>query len=104
MAQAMVICFLLLRQLVRLALHLALERAGKSIAARMAMMAITTRSSIKVNAERGARSAECGVRARFCVSLFILIPFYCKGIVRQRSSDSKRKHANNRGVLESTGP
>src|SRR5437870_6526410 len=32
------------------ALHLALLSAGKSIAARMAMIAITTRSSIRVNA------------------------------------------------------
>ena len=39
----------LLRHLVRLALSLALLNAGKSIAAKMAMMAMTTSSSIKVN-------------------------------------------------------
>jgi hypothetical protein len=37
-------------QLVALALALALDKAGKSIAARIAMIAITTSSSISVNA------------------------------------------------------
>src|SRR5690349_542687 len=41
-------CLRLLRQLMPCALVLALARAGKSIAARMAIMAMTTRSSISV--------------------------------------------------------
>ena len=45
-------------QEIRLAASLALESDGRSIPARMAMMAITTRSSIKVNAGRGLRG--CG--------------------------------------------
>src|ERR1035437_1177686 len=48
MAVAMPICLWLLRQLMALAFSLALLKAGKSIAARMAMMAITTNSSIRV--------------------------------------------------------
>src|SRR5260370_7058392 len=43
---------MLVRHWVRLACSLALARAGNSIAARMAMMAITTSSSINVNALR----------------------------------------------------
>src|SRR5262245_12218367 len=41
-------CLLLLTHCVRTALSFALERAGSSIAARMAMIAITTKSSINV--------------------------------------------------------
>ena len=43
-------CLRLLRQPIFFALSLALAKAGKSSAARMAMMAITTSSSIRVNA------------------------------------------------------
>src|SRR6266478_4392460 len=45
-------CFKLLRHWIRLARSLALARAGNSIAARMAMMAITTKSSISVKPRR----------------------------------------------------
>src|SRR5438045_510020 len=48
-------CLTLLRQAVVCALALALASAGKSIAARMAMMAITTSSSIKVKAPEVTR-------------------------------------------------
>ena len=43
-------CLRLLRQEIICALCLALARAGKSMAARMAMIAMTTSSSIRVNA------------------------------------------------------
>src|SRR5439155_7207148 len=43
-------CLLLFKSMLCCALFLALLSAGRSIAARMAMMAITTRSSISVNA------------------------------------------------------
>src|ERR1035437_962324 len=46
-------CFLLLRHMVCQALLLARAKAGRSKAARMAMMAITTSNSIKVKAFRG---------------------------------------------------
>src|SRR6266702_3915564 len=46
--KARAICLLLLTQAIVLALALALAKAGSSIAARMAMMAITTSSSINV--------------------------------------------------------
>src|SRR5579862_1178042 len=45
----MPICLMLLMQEVCFAFDLALARAGRSIAARIAIMAITTSSSIKVN-------------------------------------------------------
>jgi hypothetical protein len=43
-----------------LALALALFKAGKSIAARMAMMAMTTSCSIKVKAQRAGRARPVG--------------------------------------------
>src|SRR5215467_1570630 len=46
--QAMVSCFVLLRQEIPCDLVLALPSTGKSIAAKIAMIAITTSSSIKV--------------------------------------------------------
>src|SRR6266550_3475655 len=51
-AQARVIWCLLLRQCARWAFALALDSAGRSRAAKMAMMAITTSNSISVNARR----------------------------------------------------
>jgi hypothetical protein len=47
---ATAICLLLLMQLAVLARSFALASAGNSIAARIAMMAMTTSNSIKVNA------------------------------------------------------
>ena len=49
-----VICLTLLMQLPSLARSLAIASAGSSNDARMAMMAMTTKSSIKVNAPAGA--------------------------------------------------
>src|SRR5580765_8201976 len=48
-------CLLLLTHAICRALHLALLSAGKSMAARMAMMAMTTNSSMRVKA-RAARA------------------------------------------------
>src|SRR5215831_16289940 len=48
-------CFSLLVHWMRLAANFALAKAGKSIAARMAMMAMTTRSSMSVNPVRPER-------------------------------------------------
>src|ERR1051326_702271 len=44
-----------LKQEMPVALHLALERAGKSMAARIAIIAMTTRSSIRVKPTRFLR-------------------------------------------------
>src|SRR5207245_2029563 len=49
------ICFSLLAQPIRLARSFDLDKAGSSILARMAMIAITTSNSIKVNAPTGSR-------------------------------------------------
>src|SRR5213595_3787704 len=56
-------CRRLLRQAIRRALHLAEASAGRSMAARMAMMAITTSSSIRVKACR-ERVCKCGKSGR----------------------------------------
>src|SRR5438132_4946931 len=53
MCIARAICFTLFWHCERTALSLALAKAGSSIAAKMAMMAITTSSSIRVNADGG---------------------------------------------------
>ena len=50
MCQAVINCLLLLRHWIPWAFILALLNAGKSIDARMAIMAITTSSSMRVNA------------------------------------------------------
>src|SRR2546421_12867137 len=63
-------CRKLLEQAVTLVLHLARESAGNSKAARIAMIAMTTSNSIRVNA-RGRGIRECGDRHR-CNSSFIL--------------------------------
>src|SRR6478609_2552091 len=49
MKKAKAICLLLFKQATALAFCFALDKAGKSIAARIAMMAITTNSSMRVN-------------------------------------------------------
>src|SRR5512143_118455 len=54
------ICFMLLWHCAALALSLALAKAGRSSAARIAMMAMTTSNSIKVNAlARTGRTVSC---------------------------------------------
>jgi hypothetical protein len=50
-------CFMLLRHLMRAALAWALARAGSSIAGKIAMMAITTKSSINAGMKRMAANA-----------------------------------------------
>ena len=57
----------------RLAFAFAFDSAGKSIAARMAMMAMTTRSSIKVNAQRVPPRRRW---AHFLISDFELNEFF----------------------------
>ena len=52
MIQASESCFWLLTQVIEWALSLARLKAGSSMAARMAMMAITTSNSINVKARR----------------------------------------------------
>ena len=52
MIQASESCFWLLTQVIDWALSLARLKAGSNIAAKMAMMAITTRSSMRVKARR----------------------------------------------------
>src|SRR2546425_13032170 len=63
-------CRKLLEQAVTLVLHLARESAGNSMAARIAMIAMTTSNSIRVNA-RGRGIRECRDRHR-CNFSFIL--------------------------------
>src|ERR1017187_5610050 len=65
-------CFSLFKHTVRLALSLAFDRAGNSMAARMAMMAITTSNSIKVKAEL-LRSTE---QERFNIIPFLITQYF----------------------------
>jgi hypothetical protein len=51
---------LLLRQVVRFASHLALAKTGSSLAVKIAVMAMTTNSSISVNARAmGTHTGQC---------------------------------------------
>src|SRR5258706_104735 len=59
MITARPICFSLLTQLIASALSFALLNAGSSMAARMAMMAMTTSNSIRVNADRVDKFLTC---------------------------------------------
>src|SRR5437870_6589568 len=63
-------------QEIDVALHLALERAGNNMAAKMAMMAITTSNSIKVKPELsgGCRSPFGPCVFAFMKLFLILIP------------------------------
>lgn len=60
-----VICFKLLTQVVRLARSFAFANAGNSSAAKMAMMAITTSNSIRVNARFSLRFRIIQIRVGF---------------------------------------
>src|SRR5438874_6901460 len=60
--KARAICVLLLTQAMALAFSFALDRAGSSIAARIAIIAITTSNSIRVNAARSAVCLRGGLR------------------------------------------
>jgi hypothetical protein len=73
---AMLSCFRLLMHLAARPLSLAEFNAGSSIPARMAMMAITTRSSISVNADRHFPDTKifAGIRINL---FFILHPVSC---------------------------
>src|ERR1700722_11268149 len=66
--------FKLLMHLVRMARSLALARAGRSMAARMAMMAMTTRSSIRVKAVLLAPGALAGIT--FAALLVFITRFF----------------------------
>src|ERR1035437_8504320 len=71
-------CFMLLRQAIPCALFLAFARAGKSIAARMAMIAITTSSSISVKLSfLKKRLSGCPLELSndICFITYILIEF-----------------------------
>src|SRR5688500_9457608 len=74
MFQVSCICLRLPMQWTAVALAFALERAGKSIPARMAMIAITTSSSMRVNARfpRGANEPDKSI---FSISPLLLIAF-----------------------------
>src|SRR5260370_9133175 len=67
MATARPICLLLDRQEAARALSRAWAKTGNRIAARMAMIAITTRSSIRVNPPRALRVGTESCRPRIAV-------------------------------------
>src|ERR1039457_3086163 len=69
-------CLMLLIHLTRRALSLALDSAGKSIAARMAMMAITTSNSMRVKPlELLAVGRPSPLRASFVLEVCLAVIF-----------------------------
>src|SRR6266571_5839819 len=83
-------CFWLLRQVVIVALSLARLKAGSSIAARIAMMAMTTSSSIRVNPAQLA--GECPAARCSCL---LATP----QSIRPNSCDRNRKKSLGRWFL-----
>src|SRR5689334_2360130 len=68
--QATINCFPLFMQWTPCALHLARDSAGSNMAARMAMMAITTSNSIRVNPV--TRASPAGNRWWFMAGVFAI--------------------------------
>src|SRR5690348_3325826 len=90
MVHASVSCFWLLKHVAACALSFALLNAGSSIAARMAMIAITTSNSISVNA-----GAAVFVEYSRCFMLELL------HIVRNWSCNLLRRRRLNMTLMES---
>jgi hypothetical protein len=59
-------CFKLLVQDIRRAVSFAFESEGSSMAARIAIMAMTTRSSINVNPDHGSRESWRVLDSNLC--------------------------------------
>jgi hypothetical protein len=74
MREAVPICLQLLTQAMVLDLSLALESAGSNIAARIAMMAMTTNSSIKVKADRAPHFWDARPDVITALRCFIVVP------------------------------
>src|ERR1041385_4670577 len=78
-------CLRLLRQARVRALSLALARTGKSKAARMAMIAMTTNNSIKVNALEPFTIAEALISALASAPMGFMIQ-YCYALIHRNHS------------------
>src|ERR1035437_4421464 len=97
MNQAYCSCLRLFRQAMPWPFALALFKAGRSSAARIAMMAITTSNSIRVNPEGRPRQERHNKRAIACafMSLFPHQPFEPWGVANREFLDSleaRRSH------------
>jgi multisubunit Na+/H+ antiporter MnhF subunit len=93
------ICFRLLTQPIRFAFSLALDSAGSSMAARMAMIAITTRSSISVNpALRNlcGRVILFGIRTGKSIALEVIARFF---VVYARNVNSRLHSSDGKTIL-----
>src|SRR2546430_528499 len=94
-------CFKLFRHVVCCALTFDLLSAGNSSEAKMAMMAITTRSSINVKAASGHPVSLFGARHRGAFKgAASLEPNPCAGRIRLRPTDLQ--HAPSRSRLAAT--
>src|ERR1051326_4271627 len=89
-------CLRLLMQAALRAFSLAFDRAGRSSPARMAMMAITTSNSMRVNAraEKGAGRKRFRSPRR---DRFNKVPFTC-------GEDNRARRAGEQPALRSGGP
>src|SRR5207249_1866301 len=75
------ICRLLFMQLICPALALAFDNTGKRMAAKMAMIAMTTSNSIKVNPQRDELSVRL---VRLCELCFFISPVVINQLSRKR--------------------
>src|SRR5258708_2869650 len=90
MSVAMPTCLTLFMQAIRFAVSLAAFNAGKSNAARIEMMATTTKSSIRVNDFRACLRQSFGWQAKSSISVnpalggMNAMLFFRFGLIRQR--------------------
>src|SRR5207245_9755137 len=92
------ICLRLLRHWVRLAFSLARESTGRSIAARIAMMAITTSSSIRVKPRvRSRRRSGSALLESFLIVVVIAGESGCR---QQGTAESEENVVRVLGELE----
>src|SRR5437667_641743 len=104
MTLARATCFALLRSTVFCALSLALDNAGNKSPAKMAMMAMTTNSSIKVNARR--RVSFLSQASDFTILIFLINALGCSrnrrlywALSRRLASANGRVNCAFRGTL-----
>ena len=80
-------CFKLAMQLIWPAFCFALLRVGSSIAAKIAIMAITTRSSIRVKPERATAMGDAAVKDAFAPVAKCAHPFVTLALTRPTAVD-----------------
>src|SRR5438105_7169048 len=91
MCQATIICLPLFRQEIPWAFVFALLKAGRSIAAKMAMMAMTTNNSIRVNAGNCRLAANGKERGDFWLFIGSMLNVYRMPAISVKSTKKEER-------------